>query len=78
MGAVQNPLTQKFSLEDIFIFVSRSSMDSNKLSVFHVLEFRKRPEGYRKLTGRLACLLFVLQQFRKVPEAFRKAYRKLT
>ena len=40
-------------------------------------QFRKVPEGFRKLVRKLVSILFVWLQFRKVPEGFRKLVRKL-
>ena len=40
-------------------------------------QFRKVPEGARKLVRKLVSFLFVFLQFRKVPEGSRKLVRKL-
>ena len=41
-------------------------------------QFRKVPEGVRKLVRKLVSFLFVFLQFRKIPEDFRKLVRKPT
>ena len=40
-------------------------------------QFRKVPEGFRKLVRKLVSFLYVCLQFRKVPEGLRKLVRKL-
>ena len=40
-------------------------------------QFRKVPEGVRKLVRKLVSFLFVFLQFRKIPEGSRKLVRKL-
>ena len=77
MISVQNPLAYKLIRVGFIICVSSSGKVCAKSSNCVLPQFRKVPEGFRKLIRKLISSFRILPQFRKVPEGFRKLFRKL-
>ena len=72
MTSDKKPFTWNLKQCKLIHFRKQKQTHWHKQRSFNLAEFRKLPEGFRKLTGRLVCLFSVSLQFRKVPEGFRK------
>ena len=75
MISVQNPLAYKFIRVGFIMCVSSSGKVCAKSSNCVLPQFRKVPEGFRKLIRKLIRTID-FPAVRKVPEGFRKPFRK--
>ena len=72
MTSDKKPLTWNLKQGHFIHLCKQNKAYWSKQRSFNLAEFRKLPEGFRKLTKRLVCLFSVSLQSRKVPEGFRK------